>query len=649
MLLVGSGVLADSLAQHLTTPELKPVRTPRERLLVAMSALEPELIILIADAAKERGGPVLEELGSEAPPVVVVCAAHVGVLEPKPLPPRAATLTPEGGMVECARRLRVILGRVVAGELEQIGLQQIADETSRSASSATIKAAVVPKAASSPKMPAVTPPTAAAAASPKAAAAPAKGTQKLAVAPPQAAGPSLAPNPGQKLGAASPSAAEPITGTLKLPVAPSPSAAQPNPKATQKAAVAPSPSPAEPSPKAAVKAAVAPSPSAVEPSPKAAVKAAVAPGPVAAEPLNPKATQKAAVAPSPNATEPITRTQKLATEPITKTQKLAAEPITKAQKVAAEPTAKEKLAVAPTLLAMEPPKGTLKLQVAPSPAAEPTATAPEKPAVTPNAAEARVAKGTQKLAVAPSPEAPEPAPKPIDSSAAALAVAHELAVAAQDDIDSLSAWFAEQDQPEQAPEVAASEPQPEAAPAKRRQPTLLGQQPAPVLVIEPETHAEVRDQDYEIAWSEPAASEPSPEPQEDLEVTRVAPAPQPTEQDLASAPVAIAEKQALPATHLRAPLSLTAFAERSTPSVAPAAAPAAARAATAHGDHPTPIAISLPAPPPPKRPLIPAKLRVATYVALVAACAFLVGKFVVERAPEAARGTLEQVATSKPA
>jgi hypothetical protein len=154
-LLVGNGVLADSLAQHVTTPEVKPARIAQEGVIAAIEAEPRELVVLVADAANERGMPVVRAItarfGAEAPPILVVCAPQLAALSAQPMPAGAAVLTPRGGMIECARRIRGVLAGLRSGALAQSTLQQLADDASQpTAASLRPRAAPAQRAASLP-------------------------------------------------------------------------------------------------------------------------------------------------------------------------------------------------------------------------------------------------------------------------------------------------------------------------------------------------------------------------------------------------------------------------------------------------------------------------------------------------------------------
>jgi len=142
ILLVGNGVLAESLAQHLNVPDVELVRTQRERAREIAQVVVPDLAVLVGDAAEEHGAPWIDQLGADAPPIVVVCAPKA--LMPRPqLPPRAAILTPGGGVAECARRLRAVLQRVAAGRLARVGMQQLVDETAQRVAGAPLRAPAI--------------------------------------------------------------------------------------------------------------------------------------------------------------------------------------------------------------------------------------------------------------------------------------------------------------------------------------------------------------------------------------------------------------------------------------------------------------------------------------------------------------------------
>jgi hypothetical protein len=118
-------------------------------MLAALQAAAPELIVLVGDAAQERGAAQLRVLAqqraAESIPVVVICALQPGALEAQPLPYRVGILTTDCGMPECARRIRVLLGHLVTEGLSG-SLQQLVDTLSppTAAGSATARKPAAP-------------------------------------------------------------------------------------------------------------------------------------------------------------------------------------------------------------------------------------------------------------------------------------------------------------------------------------------------------------------------------------------------------------------------------------------------------------------------------------------------------------------------
>jgi tetratricopeptide (TPR) repeat protein len=118
-------------------------------MLAALQAAAPELIVLVGDAAQERGAAQLRVLsqqrGAESIPVVVICALQPGALEAQPLPYRVGILTTDCGMLECARRIRALLGHLVTEGLSG-SLQQLVDTLSppTAAGSATVRKLAAP-------------------------------------------------------------------------------------------------------------------------------------------------------------------------------------------------------------------------------------------------------------------------------------------------------------------------------------------------------------------------------------------------------------------------------------------------------------------------------------------------------------------------
>ncbi|MEY4579012.1 MAG: hypothetical protein RL701_3715, partial [Pseudomonadota bacterium] len=65
LLLIGSGVMADSLAKVLGNQGFALQRAARDQGATSMRTLAPDLIMLAGDAAQNRGGPVLVQLNPD--------------------------------------------------------------------------------------------------------------------------------------------------------------------------------------------------------------------------------------------------------------------------------------------------------------------------------------------------------------------------------------------------------------------------------------------------------------------------------------------------------------------------------------------------------------------------------------------------------
>lgn len=165
MLLVGSGVLADSLAQLLATQGLTPERAKADQAEQTARVLVPDLIVLAGDVARDRGKAMLAKLTSESPiATVVIATPELGGLTVQMMPRHVAFLGLEGGTGECARRIRSLAELFAEEGLATCSLQQLVDtvapRTKPGASAATTPAvtpSVAKPGASSAKTPAVTP------------------------------------------------------------------------------------------------------------------------------------------------------------------------------------------------------------------------------------------------------------------------------------------------------------------------------------------------------------------------------------------------------------------------------------------------------------------------------------------------------------
>lgn len=137
VLLVGSGVVADAVAQRLERDGLEVDRANCAQAAQLAQVAAPDLVILAGDAAKDGGAGVLERLVSETAtaqlPVLVLCGPQVGKLSPHRMRSHVATLAPEGGIAEAVRRIRLLLERIARDELAADPLQKRVDEVVREA------------------------------------------------------------------------------------------------------------------------------------------------------------------------------------------------------------------------------------------------------------------------------------------------------------------------------------------------------------------------------------------------------------------------------------------------------------------------------------------------------------------------------------
>lgn len=122
-------MLADSLAQNLAGPGLSLERASVNQARTASPSSPPRFIVLAGDAARDRGAAVLAQraqAGDDSTPVVVICAAQPGGALPRPPSARhIAYLTPEGGVKECARRLKALVDAFTSEGLATRSLEQL--------------------------------------------------------------------------------------------------------------------------------------------------------------------------------------------------------------------------------------------------------------------------------------------------------------------------------------------------------------------------------------------------------------------------------------------------------------------------------------------------------------------------------------------
>jgi len=160
LLLIGSGVLADSLAKDLTGKGTAPQRATSARAAATAATLRPALIVLAGDAAQHRGATVLAALAqadNASLPVLVICAPLLDDTVSQQAPRHVGFLAPEGGMSECARRIRTILELLVEEGLVTNSLQQLTTTASARAkppaSARATATRTLPLVAAAPRLP----------------------------------------------------------------------------------------------------------------------------------------------------------------------------------------------------------------------------------------------------------------------------------------------------------------------------------------------------------------------------------------------------------------------------------------------------------------------------------------------------------------
>lgn len=129
VLLIGTGLLVDSLAKALITQGIEAVRASAEQAAARARVVTPDLVVVADDAVRDHGAAVLSQLqsgqGSAAVPVLLICAPrrdagsqaarHVGYL------------SPTSGVKECARRVRALTEQLVGDGLAAESFQQRVD------------------------------------------------------------------------------------------------------------------------------------------------------------------------------------------------------------------------------------------------------------------------------------------------------------------------------------------------------------------------------------------------------------------------------------------------------------------------------------------------------------------------------------------
>ncbi|HET6332499.1 MAG TPA: hypothetical protein VFG30_04770, partial [Polyangiales bacterium] len=131
LLLIGSGALADSLAKVLGGQGVMVERAASAQGAQTAHVLAPDLIVLVGDAASDRGVAVLAQLtrvsADTLVPVLVICAPELGGVISQPPPRHVGFLSPEGGVAECARRVQAVVQLFMEEGLATCSLQELAD------------------------------------------------------------------------------------------------------------------------------------------------------------------------------------------------------------------------------------------------------------------------------------------------------------------------------------------------------------------------------------------------------------------------------------------------------------------------------------------------------------------------------------------
>jgi hypothetical protein len=131
LLLIGSGALADTLLNQLGGQDVVVEHAARGDEAASERAPAPELIVLAGDAAHDRGAAVIARLpqmkGKAPVPVLVLCAPESDGASPEPAQRHVGFLSPEGGIGECTRRVRVVIELFMEVGLGACSLQQLTD------------------------------------------------------------------------------------------------------------------------------------------------------------------------------------------------------------------------------------------------------------------------------------------------------------------------------------------------------------------------------------------------------------------------------------------------------------------------------------------------------------------------------------------
>lgn len=128
--MIGGGALPESLAKHLANDGVECARAAKDKAVAVAQATTPDLVVLAGDAAHDRGTSVVTQLtksNSFGGPIVVVCAAQLGVMNPPIMSRQVAILVPAGGVIQTAQRVRDVFDRVLADPQAQSRLQELVD------------------------------------------------------------------------------------------------------------------------------------------------------------------------------------------------------------------------------------------------------------------------------------------------------------------------------------------------------------------------------------------------------------------------------------------------------------------------------------------------------------------------------------------
>ena|GEM_PF-4254116 len=130
LLLIGDGVFADSLAKTLAGQTVDVERAGIATAATTADVLLPDLVVLAADAAQSRGSAVLTQLqaAGRTTPTLVISAAEAGGLVPVQAAPYVAYITPAGGVIDCAGRVRAVLSALIDDQSAGASLQKLVEK-----------------------------------------------------------------------------------------------------------------------------------------------------------------------------------------------------------------------------------------------------------------------------------------------------------------------------------------------------------------------------------------------------------------------------------------------------------------------------------------------------------------------------------------